>query len=198
MDDAELKRDLLAYLQRAREAVVWKLEGAAEHDVRRPLTPTGTNLLGLVKHLAAVDAGYLGEVFGRPFPAPVPLPWAAEDAEPESDMWATADESREELVALYRRVWAHGDATVAALDLDVTGSVPWWPEELRHPTLHRVLVHLLAETQRHAGHADIVRELVDGAVGIRDGMSNLGIEDAGERAAHHARVQAAADAAAGR
>ncbi len=192
---SDLKGDLLVYLQRGREAVVWKLEGASELDVRRPLTPTGTNLLGLVKHLASVDAGYLGEVFGRPFPEP--LPWA-EDDDVNADMWATADESREELVALYRRVWAHGDETVAALDLDATGSVPWWPEERRNPTLSRVLVHLTAETHRHAGHADIVRELVDGAAGMLPGVSNLGSEDPADRVAHRARVQAAAEAAAGR
>ena len=192
---SDLKGDLLGYLQRGREAVVWKLEGASELDVRRPLTPTGTNLLGLVKHLASVDAGYLGEVFGRPFPEPIP--WA-EDDDVNADMWATAEESREELVALYRRVWAHGDETVAALDLDATGLVPWWPEERRHPTLSRVLVHLTAETHRHAGHADIVRELVDGAAGMLPEVSNLGAEDPGDWAAHRARVQAAAEAAAGR
>jgi hypothetical protein len=189
---SDLKADLLGYLQRGRDVVVWKLEGASEHDVRRPLTPTGTNLLGLVKHLAAVDAGYLGQVFGRPFPEPIP--WDAEDAEPDADMWATAGESREELVGLYRRVWAHGDATVAALDLDTAGLVPWWPEERRHPTLQRVLVHLIAETHRHAGHADIVRELVDGAAGLLPGVSNLGADGAEARTAHRARVQAAADA----
>jgi hypothetical protein len=192
----DLKADLLTYLQRGREAVVWKLEGAGEFDVRRPLTPTGTNLLGLVKHLATVDAGYLGEVFGRPFPEPIP--WNAEDADAEADMWATAEESRDELLALYRRVWAHGDATVAALDLDTTGSVLWWPAERRHPTLARVLVHLTAETHRHAGHADVLRELVDGSAGMLPGLSNLGTEDPAVRAAHRARVQAAAERAAGR
>jgi uncharacterized damage-inducible protein DinB len=190
---SDVKAELLIYLQRARAAVVWKLEGASELDVRRPLTPTGTNLLGLVKHLAAVDAGYLGEVFGRPFPEP--MPWDDQDAEPDTDMWATPEESREDLVALYRRVWAHGDATVAALDLDTTGTVPWWPEERRHPTLHRVLVHLIAETHRHAGHADIVRELVDGTAGMLPDVPNLGAEDPDAQAAHRARVQAAAEEA---
>jgi hypothetical protein len=191
---SDLKGDLLTYLQRGREAVVWKLEGATELDVRRPLTPTGTSLLGLVKHLAAVDAGYLGEVFGRPFPEPIP--WGEDDAEVDADMWATAEESREELVALYRRVWAHGDATVAALDLDTTGLVPWWPVERRYPTLQRVLVHLTAETHRHAGHADIVRELVDGEVGDRAEFGSSTGDDAARWAAHRARVRAAAEEAA--
>jgi Protein of unknown function (DUF664) len=189
---SDLADDLLGYLQRGREVAVWKLEGASEHDVRRPLTPTGTNLLGLVKHLAAVESGYLGEVFGRPFPERIP--WAEDGAEPESDMWATPEESRADLVALYRRVWAHGDATVAALDLDTRGLVPWWPEERRRPTLQRVLIHLTAETHRHAGHADIVRELVDGAAGMLPAVSNLGSEEPAYWAEHRARVQAAADA----
>ena len=189
------KADLLSYLQRGREAVVWKLEGAAELDVRRPLTPTGTNLLGLVKHLAGVDAGYLGEVFGRPFPERIA--WAADDAEPGSDMWATAAESRQELVDLYRRVWAHGDATVAALDLDATGLVPWWSEDRRRPTLRRVLVHLVAETSRHAGHADVVRELADGALGDLPAYAERVDDDSARWAAHRARVQAAAEDAVG-
>lgn len=185
------KADLLDYLQRARDAVVWKLEGATELDVRRPLSPSGTNLLGLVKHVAAVDAGYLGVVFGRPFPDPAP--WAADDAEPNSDMWSTATESREDLVGLYRRAWAHGDATVAALDLSATGLVPWWPEERQRPTLHRVLVHLIAETHRHAGHSDVVRELVDGALGDRAEYAERIADDPERWAAHRARIQAAAE-----
>jgi uncharacterized damage-inducible protein DinB len=166
-----LKADLAYYLQRAREDLLWKLDGASEYDARRPLTPTGTNLLGLVKHVAGVEAGYLGDVFGRPFPES--LPWLDEDAEPNADQWATAEERREDVVALYRRVWGHSDATIEALDLGATGTVPWWPEERRHPTLHRVLVHLTAETHRHAGHADIVRELADGSVGMRQVNDNM-------------------------
>ncbi|MFI7614567.1 DinB family protein [Nonomuraea terrae] len=167
----EPKSDLHRYLQSVREAVVWKLDGLSEYDIRRPLTPTGTNLLGLVKHLAGVEAGYFGDTFGRPFPEP--LPFMADDAEPNADMWATAGESREDVVALYRRVWAHADATVEALPLDAVGEVPWWSEERRRTTLHLILVHVIAETNRHAGHADIVRELIDGAAGLRRDNDNL-------------------------
>lgn len=166
-----MKQDLHRYLEVARAALLWKLDGASEYDVRRPLTPTGTNLLGLVKHVASVEAGYLGDCFGRPFPDP--LPWFADDAEPNADMWATEDESRDDVVDLYHRVWAHSDATVAALDLDARGQVPWWPEERREVSLHRILVHVVTETNRHAGHADIVRELVDGATGLRPGAVNM-------------------------
>jgi uncharacterized damage-inducible protein DinB len=171
MSGSDPKADLRRYLQIAREALLWKLDGLAEYDVRRPMVPTGTNLLGLVKHVASVEAGYFGATFGRPFPEP--LPWLEEDAEPNADMWATAEESREQVVGLYHRVWAHSDATIETLALDAIGHVPWWPPERSEVTLHRILVHMIAETDRHAGHADVVRELIDGAVGLRPDNNNL-------------------------
>jgi len=170
------KADLHRYLQLAREALVWKLDGLSDYDIRRPMTPTGTNLLGLVKHVASVEAGYLGDTFGRP--SGEPLPWLAEDAEPNADMWATADEAREQVLELYRRVWANSDATIDGLALDATGHVPWWPEDRSTVTLHRILLHMIAETNRHAGHADIVRELIDGAAGLRADNDNLPPGDA--------------------
>jgi uncharacterized damage-inducible protein DinB len=171
MPNPDAKADLHRYLRAAREALLWKLDGLSEYDVRRPMVRTGTNLLGLIKHVASVEAGYFGETFGRPFGEP--LPWFDDDAEPNADMWAAADESREQIVALYHRVWARSDATIEALDLDAVGHVPWWPEDRRDVTLHRILVHMIAETNRHAGHADIVRELIDGAAGLRDGNDNM-------------------------
>ncbi|WP_344479135.1 DinB family protein [Nonomuraea monospora] len=161
------KSDLHSYLRAARESLVWKLDGLAEYDVRRPLTPTGTNLLGLVKHLAGVELGYFGDCFDRPHGES--LPWIEKAAEDNADMWATPDESREQIVALYRRAWAHADATIEELSLDAAGHVAWWPADRNPVTLHRILVHVLSETNRHAGHADIVRELIDGAVGRRSG-----------------------------
>ena len=171
MTGSEPKADLQRYLQQARDALLWKLEGAGEYDVRRPLTPTGTNLLGLVKHVASVELGYFGDTFGRP--SGEPLPWLAPDAEPNADMWAAADESREDIIGLYHRSWAHSDATIDALPLDAIGHVPWWPPEWQEVTLHRILVHMTAETHRHAGHADIVRELIDGSVGWRRENDNM-------------------------
>lgn len=166
-----LKASLQRYLDVARDALLWKLDGLSEYDIRRPLTPTGTNLLGIVKHVASVEVGYLGDVFGRP--SGIELPWFAPEAEPNADFWATEDESRESIVELYRQVRRHDDATIEALSLHDTGEVPWWPEERRVVTLGQILVHVTAETHRHAGHADIVRELIDGAVGIRADNSNV-------------------------
>jgi uncharacterized damage-inducible protein DinB len=171
MDATDHQATLHRYLQRGREAVLWKLDGLSEYDVRRPLVRTGTNLLGLVKHLAGVEAGYLGEVFDRPFPEA--LPWMAADAPPNADLWASAEESRQDVIGLYRRVWTHADTTIEALGSDAVGRVPWWPPDRREVTMATVLVHLIAETHRHAGHADIVRELVDGAVGLQAGNDNL-------------------------
>ncbi|MEO6082394.1 MAG: DinB family protein [Umezawaea sp.] len=171
MTGPQPKADLQRYLQRARDALLWKLEGLSEYDVRRPLTPTGTNLLGLVKHVAACEIWYFSETFGRPF-ADAPG-WLADETEPNIDMWAKADESRADIIGLYRRACAHSDATIAAVELDGYGVVPHWPEDRNKVTLHAVLVHMLAETQRHAGHADIVRELVDGSVGMRIDNDNM-------------------------
>ncbi|MFF5210499.1 DinB family protein [Streptosporangium sp. NPDC000396] len=171
MTESDPKADLHRYLRTAREALLWKLEGLSEYDIRRPLTPTGTNLLGLIKHVASVELGYFGDVFERP--SGESLPWFEDGAEPNADMWATADESREQIVGLYHRAWAHSDATIQALTLDAIGHVPWWPDGQNRVTLHRILVHMIAETNRHAGHADIVRELVDGVVGLREGSDNM-------------------------
>lgn len=169
------KADLHRYLQTAREVLLWKLDGLSDYDVRRPMTPTGTNLLGLTKHVASVEAGYLGVVFGRPFGEP--LPWYEEEAEPNADMWATGDESREQIVGLYHRVWTHSDDTISALELDAVGHVPHWPKDRSAVTLHQILAHMTAETHRHAGHADIIRELIDGAVGFRPDNDNLATGD---------------------
>ena len=168
----ELKVILQRYLQEARDAVLWKLQGLTPYDARRPLVPTGTNLLGLVKHLAGLEFGYFGEVFGRPVADP-PAWLDATDDVPNIDLFATADESIASIVALYRRSWAHADATVAALDLDAPGTVPWWHPDRREVSLQQILVHVIAETHRHAGHADLVRELIDGEAGLRADNNNL-------------------------
>lgn len=190
------KATLLRYLRSRREDLLSKLDGLDEYDVRRPMTQTGTNLLGLVKHVASVELGYFGEVFDRP--ADRALPWFDEGAEPDADMWATEHESRVEIVELHHFSAAHSDATIEALALDARGRVPWWPEERRDVTLHQILVHQCAETARHAGHADIIRELIDGTAGHSPGRPSMSDRSAQQWAEHRARIEAAARAAAGR
>jgi uncharacterized damage-inducible protein DinB len=175
MTGSDPKEHLHRYLRTARDALLWKLDGLSEYDVRRPLTPTGTNLLGLVKHVASVELGYFGTTFGRP--SEEPLPWYGDDAEPNADMWATAAETREQIISLYHRAWAHSDATIEMLALDAIGHVPHWPVDRSEVTLHQILVHVISETHRHAGHADIIRELIDGAAGLRKDNDNMGAGD---------------------
>ena len=190
-----MKDDLLRQLQLARSAVRWKLEWLGDYDLRRPMTPTGTNLLGVVKHLAMVELGYFGEVFGRTPAVSVPW-WASDEAlmytEPNVDLYATAEQSREEVLQLYREAEQNTAATVAALDLDAPGRVPWWGEH-GQVTLHRILVHMLAEVNRHAGHLDILRESIDGAVGHRPGVDNLAEGGDDFYPGYRAKLQAIAD-----
>jgi len=178
------------HLRWVREALVWKLDGLCEYDIRRPLTSTGTNLLGLVKHLAVWESRYLGEVFGRPFPEPLPR-WDDEAAN-DAAFWATEHETRDGITGLYRRVWEHADATINALTVDAPGYVPWWRE---HVKLFNIMVHVLSDTTRHAGHADILREQLDGAVGVNAESAALDGPDSAFWQARHATIEQAARAA---
>jgi uncharacterized damage-inducible protein DinB len=187
------KDTLIRYLQSARDAIVWKVEGLSEYDARRPLTPTGTNLLGLVKHLASVELGYFGDTFGRP--SGIELPWHSDDADPNDDLHLTADETREWVLDLYRTVWAHAAVTFEELELDAEGRVPWWPDDRNPVTLHQILVHMVGETARHAGHADIVRETIDGQAGRFAGDANM--DEGYDWPAYVAKVEQAARSVAG-
>jgi len=153
-----LKSELHCVLKQARVANLSKLEGLGEFDLRRPLTPTGTNLLGVIKHLGGMEYGYLGETFSRYLPRPVP---GDEDPENIGDFWATTDETADDVVAWYREACDHADATVDALEHDEVGYVPQWSEQ-RQVTLAGMMLRVLGEELRHGGHLDIVRELIDG------------------------------------
>jgi Protein of unknown function (DUF664) len=192
MPESDPKATLHRYLRQSRQALLWKLDGLCEYDIRRPVVPTGTNLLGLVKHLAFAEFGYFGEVFGRP--SADQLAW--DESDPNGDMVAAPEESRDFITGLYRKAWAHSDATIEDLPLDAAGRVPWWPSGRNEVTLHRILVHMATETSRHAGHADIVRELIDGAAGLTAERPNLPEADTASWQAHRDRVERAAQQAA--
>jgi Protein of unknown function (DUF664) len=185
---SDLKEELHRKLQDSRAGLLSKLDGLSEYDRRRPMTPTGTNLLGLVKHLAGLEYGYLGDSFGRP--AQETLPWVEDGSIWEGgDMWAKPDESSEYIIGLYRRACAHADRVIAALDLEASGSVAHWPEDRRETTLGVLLIRMVAETAQHAGHADIIRELIDG----KGGPDQDSIDEATWRE-YVAQIQSAADA----
>jgi len=167
--------------------VLAALDGLPEFDRRRPLTPSGTNLLGLVKHLAGIEFGYLGSSVGRPGPL---LPWYEDGSVWESgDMWAKADEPSEYLIGLYRQAWAHSDESLDALPLDAPARVGWWPDVRADTTVGSLVVRVLAETAHHAGHCDIIRELIDGQRSGGNGESG----DTEFQATYVAKIQDAAD-----
>ena len=178
MDANDSKATLCRYLQFSREALLWKLDGLSSRDLRMPRTSTGTNLIGLVKHMANVEIGYFGDTFGREWPTPDERVSEAQfDADPQADFYASETDTCEGIIGLYRRVWRFADATIGELPLDAPGRVPWWPQEANPVTLERIIVHVLVDLARHAGHADILREGIDGAAGLRAENPNLPEQD---------------------
>jgi uncharacterized damage-inducible protein DinB len=153
---ASEKESLYVALDRHRDAVLWKLEGLDDEQLRRPITPTGTSLLGLIKHLASVEYGWFCETFGRDTEA---LPFDVND--PDADLRVEPHESTDDIVAFYGRARAAADDVIRELDVEAEGTA-WFGDTV---TMRWVLIHMIEETARHAGHMDIVRELIDGATG---------------------------------
>ena len=167
---ADPKDVLKNYLQGARDTLIWKLEGLSERDQRLPRTPTGMNLLGIVKHAINTEVLYFGPTFGRQWPTPEELV-SPDEIDPQADWYATADESTAGLVDLYQRVQAFADETIDGLPLDAVGHAAHWGGA--EVTLHEILVHKTVDLQRHAGQADILREQIDGATGLLRQASNV-------------------------
>jgi uncharacterized damage-inducible protein DinB len=150
------KESLKVSLDRHRDAILWKLEGLSDDDLRRQLVPSGTSLLGLVKHLGAVEYGWFCTTFGH---STEPLPFDEED--PEADLRIRPEESTEDVLAFYGRARAAADQVIGELDVEDTGTA-WFGDTV---TMRLVLIHMVEETARHAGHVDILRELIDGMAG---------------------------------
>ena len=192
MTGFDAKANLRVYLQGARETLVWKLDGLSEYDVEATadarLAPTSsawssTRRAGSSSTSVTSSAGRTAR----------PLPWLGEDADGNAGMWAAPDETRDAITSLYRRAWKHADATIAELPLDAPATVPWWGEG--EVTLCHILVHMTAEAQRHAGHADIVRELIDGSVGLLRERGNMSPGDPAWWHTYRDQVERAARAA---
>ncbi|WP_028045826.1 DinB family protein [Cellulomonas sp. URHE0023] len=179
-------------IREARQSLLGRLDGVSEYDARRPLTRTGTNLLGLIKHVTMSEAWYFGVVFGRPYSGQLPRFDDPGYANRDS-LWVEEHQSRADIVDGYKRACDHADATIEALPIDAAGYVPWWPQP--DVKLFNVMVHVLSESNRHAGHADILREQLDGVVGANLSKS-IDIDDA-DWAVYRARIETAARAAAG-
>ncbi|WP_328373564.1 DinB family protein [Micromonospora zamorensis] len=191
-DLSDAKAALHLYLKENRDDLLWKLDGLSERDARMPRTATGTNLLGIIKHCLNVEAGYFGPTFGREFPTPEELvPMQAFDEDPQADWYASEDETKDGLIDLYRRVGVFADQTIDQLPLDAPGQVPWWRPGRQDVTLQRIIIHVTCDLARHAGHADIIREQHDSAIGLR--QDNTNIPDAYDWSAYVAKLTKLAD-----
>jgi len=145
---------LLRYLNRLRDSVVATTEGLTDEQLRMPGVPSGTNLLGLVQHLTGVEEHWFQLVF------------LGEDVEVEDSMQVPAGTTREEVVAAYRRACARSNEIVRACpDLSTPSKIPNPGQDFIAP-LRAIVAHMIEETGRHAGHADILRERIDGATGL--------------------------------
>lgn len=156
----EEKTSLHVSLERHRQVVLWKLQGLDDAQLRKPMTPSGTNLLGLVKHLAALEYWWLVLPFGR---ESEPLPF--DDDDENADLRIEAGESTADILAFYGRGCAAADAVIDDLDVEALGDTDFG----KQITLRWALIHMIEETARHTGHMDVVRELIDGAIGDHDG-----------------------------
>jgi len=162
----DLKQNLHRHLRHQSDALLLKLDGLPERELRLPRTPTGTSLLGIVKHCLNVEFGYFGPTFGRMIDDPRGLLEPSDyDEDPQVDWYATADETVTGIVDLYRRVQAFADETITTLELDSPGRVAWWGPETADVTLGQMIDYVALDLARHAGQADILREQIDGAVG---------------------------------
>lgn len=183
---------LREYLNDARESILFKAEGLSEELARRPMTPTGTHIVGVVHHLAITEYGYFGQCLNREVDNDYVAQLLVID-DPQADFLPPAHLDSQDIINLYRQAIAFADDGFDSLELDSPAQVPWWVKN-RNTTLERLMVHMIAETSRHAGHLDIVRELLDGKAGLRPEAMNLPQYTAQQWQAQHRSIQDIADA----
>lgn len=191
-DDEKTRKDRLrSYLDSARQAVLWKADGLDEAKLRRPMVPSGTSLLGVINHLAFVEFGYFSYCLNRPVDnaRAVALFKADDDM---AEFIVESETSADEVLGFYREAIAASDAAFDELPLDAPAEVPWWGEN-RRTDLERLMLHMVFETSRHAGHLDLVRELIDGKIGLRQGNENLPDYSSEQWKAHYERLRKIAD-----
>ena len=154
--DLDERETLIAFIDSYRDAMVIKLDGLDREQVSRRVVPSRTTLLGLVKHLILVEEWWFGCVLaGGPEPYEDPN-------DPDSEWLITDDDDPRQVVADYRAACARSNRIARGVaTLDVHGPGPQRPEK----TARWILVHMVDETARHVGHADIIRELIDGRIG---------------------------------
>ncbi|KWR71079.1 hypothetical protein RN04_10200 [Arthrobacter sp. W1] len=162
---------LREYLNDAREAILWKCEGLSDAQARTPLTATGTHVMGLLLHLAVTEAGYFIECLGQKIENPLIRDIMADD-DAQADFRPPSNMTLADAMNLYREATSAADEVLDHSELNSPAIVPWWGTH-RHTTVERLLTHMIAESHRHAGHMDIVREQLDGFVGLRPAAPNI-------------------------
>ncbi len=147
-----------------RGTVVWKCSGMSEENLRKVIVPSGWSMLGMVNHLAYVEQNWFQILFAGEPRENFPVPWTDED--PDADFRIGPDQSTESILDFYRDACAKSVAITASASLDALTAE--WPADRppeRQPTLRWIMLHMIEETARHAGHMDVVRELIDGTTG---------------------------------
>ncbi|PQZ86802.1 DinB family protein [Arthrobacter sp. MYb222] len=162
---------LREYLNDAREAILWKCEGLSDTQARTPLAPTGTHVMGLLLHLAVTESEYFVGCLGQKIENPI-IRDISEDEDAQADFRPPPNMTLADAMNIYREATTAADVVLDYLDLDSPAVVPWWGTH-RHTTVERLLIHMIAESHRHAGHMDIVREQLDGFVGLRPSATNI-------------------------
>ncbi|MDJ0354486.1 DinB family protein [Pseudarthrobacter sp. PH31-O2] len=170
-DTNDRATQLREYLNDAREAILWKCEGLSDAQARTPLTPTGTHVMGLLLHLAVTESQYFISCLGREIENPV-IQGVIASRDAQADFLPPPNMTLADAVEIYRETTVAADAVLDDLELDTTAVVQWWTKH-RHTTVERLLVHMIAESHRHAGHLDIVREQLDGFIGLRPSAPNI-------------------------
>lgn len=153
---ADERDTLAAFLDLQRGVMLRKVADLDDERLRRPMTPSGLTLLGMLKHLAYVERWWFRAVFAS---EDVSFPWTEDD--PDADWRAEPDESVDSIAALYREECARAREIVAAASLDDTCTTTQGDSI----TLRWIVTHMIEETARHLGHADIMREAIDGSKG---------------------------------
>jgi len=152
------KEMLLGFLNFLRETILWKADGLTDEELRRPHDPSGLTLLGLIKHLAYVERWWFQRVF---IGEDVTFPWTEED--PDADWRVEPDETTQAICDLYRQEIDIANRVVAEHDLDDLARVP--RPSMQGLQLRWIVTHMIEETARHCGHADFMREAIDGQTG---------------------------------
>jgi uncharacterized damage-inducible protein DinB len=156
------QQTLESFLDYYRDTILWKVSGMSNEELRKAIVPSGWSCLGMVKHLAYVERNWFRVRFAGE--RDLPVPWTDED--PDADFRIEPEETTDQILQFYRNEFERSRSIAASASLDDLAAE--WPADRppeKRPNLRWIYVHMIEETARHAGHLDVVRELIDGTTG---------------------------------